>query len=57
MLTNHFFRAQRLLLKAKSLVDRNDAKLVQQIGELEQRIKERNRVTHNYVDEFGLDMP
>jgi hypothetical protein len=30
MLTNHFVRAQRLLLKAKSLVDSNNAKLVQQ---------------------------
>lgn len=57
MLTNHFVRAQRLLLKAKALVDSNDAKLVQQIGELEQRIKERNRVTPNYVEELGLDMP
>ncbi len=57
MLTNHFVRAQRLLLKAKSLVDSNDARLVQQIGELEQRIKERNRVTRNYVEELGLDRP
>jgi hypothetical protein len=57
MLTNHFVRAQRLLLKAKALVDSDDAKLVQQIGELEQRIKERNRVTPNYVEELGLDMP
>jgi hypothetical protein len=57
MLTNHFVRAQHLLLKAKSLVDSNDAKLVQQIGELEQRIKERNRVTRNHVEELGLDMP
>ena len=57
MITNHFVRAQRLLLKAKSLMDRNDAKFVQQIGELEQRIKERNRVTPNYVEELGLDMP
>lgn len=57
MLTNHFVHAQRLLLKAKSLVDSKDVKLVQQIGELEQRIKERNRVTPNYVEELGLDMP
>lgn len=57
MLTNHFFRAQRMLLKAKSLVDHNNAKLVQQIGGLEQRIKERNRVTPNYVEALGLDMP
>ncbi|MGH8653727.1 MAG: hypothetical protein ACREYE_16845 [Gammaproteobacteria bacterium] len=57
MLTNHFVRAQHLLLKAKSLVDSNDAKLVHQIGKLEQRIRERNRVTPNYVEELGLDMP
>lgn len=57
MLTNHFFRAQRMLFKAKSLVDNNDAKLVQQIGDLEQRIKKRNRVTPNYVEALSLDMP
>jgi hypothetical protein len=57
MLTNHFVRAQRLLLKAKSLVDSNNTRLVQQIVELEKRIKERNRHTPNYVEELGLDMP
>lgn len=57
MLANHFVRARRLLLKAKTLADRNDAKLMHQIAELEQRVRERNRVVPNYLKELGLDEP
>ena len=57
MLANHFVRARCLLLKAKTFADRNDAKLMHQIVELEQRIKERNRVIPNHLKELGLDGP
>jgi len=57
MLMNHFLRAKRMLLKAKSHVDKSDRKLVRQIGELERRIKERNSVVPDHVEELGLDMP
>jgi hypothetical protein len=45
------------LLKAKTFADRTDAKLMQQIVELEQRVRERNRVVPSYLKELGLDEP
>jgi hypothetical protein len=57
MLANHFVRARRVLLKAKTFADRNDTTLMRQIAEIEQRIRERNRVIPNYLKELGLDEP
>ena len=57
MLMNHFRRASQMLLKAMSYADESDSKLASQINHLEQRIKERNSVTPDYIEDLGLDMP
>ena len=57
MLMNHFRRASQMLLKAMSYADESDNKLASQISRLEQRIKERNGVTPDYIEDLGLDMP
>ena len=56
MLMNHFRRANQMLLKAMSYADKSDSKLASQISQLEQRIKERNSVPPNYVEDPGLDI-
>ena len=56
MQMNHFRRANQMLLKAMSYADKSDSKLASQISQLEQRIKERNSVHPNYVEDLGLDI-
>ena len=40
-----------------SYADESDSKLASQISRLEQRIKERNSVTLDYIEDLDLDMP
>jgi len=57
-LTYHFSKANRYLIQAKRLAEKNNARfLFPQIYELEKRIKDKYKHVRNYVEERGLDLP
>lgn len=54
----YFVKARKYLNQAKLIAEaRNEMVLLNQIGELERRIKDKYRHPRNYVQEFGLDLP
>jgi len=54
----YFVKACKYLNQAKLIAGaRNEMVLLNQIGELERRIKDKYRHSRNYVEEFGLDLP
>ena len=57
-LTYHFSKANRYLIKAKRLAEKNNERfLFPQIYELEKRIQDKYKHVRNYVEERGLDLP
>lgn len=57
-LMNFFSMARKLLARARKLASIHGEKvLLGQIEKLETEIKNKNRKIHDYVEEYGLDMP
>ncbi len=57
-LTNHFQRANKLLMEAKILARKlQEVYLLKQIETLEEETAKKNRHIRDYVSELGLDMP
>lgn len=57
-LTFYFAKAKKPLTLAKQLAEAaKDNVLLSRIAELEESIKDKNKHTRNYVEEFGLDLP